>query len=202
MELDRRALLGSLEGLLGEVHCLRLYELAREVPGELAIVELGSYKGRSSCYLAEGAKGKVFCVDGWDAPGSLVGRFGHRFGFTEPETYQEFLRQVRLAGHEDKITPLKGLTADVARSWAEHSCPIGLLFIDANHHYEYVKADFEAWSPFVVPTGCVAFDDYLDKPKPRVKKFVDELLDEGAWYMDGDPAKLVVLRRSDPERMP
>ena len=35
------------------------------------------------------------------------------------------------------------------------------LLIDADHSYEGVRRDFEAWSPLVAPGGLIVFHDYL-----------------------------------------
>lgn len=167
----RREALTALDGLISEEVGLRLAELAAQVPATLSIVELGSYKGKSSCYLAEGARegngAHVWCVEAWDSPGNVTGRFK----YAAPATREAFTLQVKSVGLEDQITPLQGFTYDVVRRWRRS---IGLLYIDASHRYPDVKADYEAWSPFVVPDGVLVFDDYSDVNR-GVKALVDEL---------------------------
>ncbi len=51
--------------------------------------------------------------------------------------------------------------------------PIDLLHIDADHSYEGVKGDFENWSPWVRPGGCVLFHD--TEAFPGVRRLFDEL---------------------------
>ena len=45
-----------------------LYWLAKQVPQQGLALEIGSFKGKSSCFLAAGlpAKAKLICVDTWD----------------------------------------------------------------------------------------------------------------------------------------
>ena len=55
--------LAELDGLIGRDVGELLYEYATAVESDCAIVELGSYRGKSTCYLATGAiaaSGAVF----------------------------------------------------------------------------------------------------------------------------------------------
>ncbi len=52
------------------------------------------------------------------------------------------------------------------------------LFIDGDHSYEGVRADWLSWSPLVRPGGVVAFHDTWpnrDRHEPGVVRWVDEL---------------------------
>lgn len=55
---------------------------------------------------------------------------------------------------------------------------IDVLFIDGDHSYEGVKADFDLWSPLVRPGGVVAFHDTVPTSwahEPGVVQLVSEL---------------------------
>lgn len=52
-----------------------------------------------------------------------------------------------------------------------------LVFIDADHSYEAVKADIKAWLPLVKDGGLLTGHDYGGK-KTGVKKAVDEIFGE------------------------
>lgn len=55
-----------------------LRELAMGVPADQAIVEIGTYRGKSACYLADGAAAgngaHVWTVDPHDLPGTGIQR--------------------------------------------------------------------------------------------------------------------------------
>ena len=53
-----------------------------------------------------------------------------------------------------------------------------LVFIDADHSYESVKADIKAWLPLVKKGGFLTGHDYGGK-HDSVKKAVDEVIGEG-----------------------
>lgn len=170
MNLDR---IDTLTGLVSPEVGRALAELAAEVPSDLAVVEVGSFKGKSTCYLAAGAKAgngaDVFAVDPWDLPGNVTGRFG----FAEPSTRETFDRQIRSMRLGQRITPLQGFGVDVAGYWSGPQ--VGLLFIDGDHEEISVRADFDAWSAHLAPGAVVVFDDYLSPRNPGVKAAVHGL---------------------------
>jgi len=51
-----------------------------------------------------------------------------------------------------------------------------LVFIDADHRYEAVQDDINAWLPLVKKGGFLTGHDYGHKSFPGVKKAVDEML--------------------------
>src|SRR5690606_32065016 len=67
-----------------------LYELASMVPEDEAIVELGTYRGASACWLGAGARdglgAHVWTVDPHDLPGyrTTTGRGSGGLDFTDP----------------------------------------------------------------------------------------------------------------------
>lgn len=155
-----------------------LAALAAAVPADWAIVELGSFKGRSTSFLAHGAKSglgaHVFAVDAWDLDGNVTGRFG----FAEPSTRAAFEAQIRSVRLWSKVTPVRSFSADAGRAWPGPA--VGLLYVDADHAEAAVRADFEAWRPHLAPGAVVAFDDYGTPRNPGVAIAVDELVRSGA----------------------
>src|SRR5574337_1383187 len=64
---ELRELARGIEGWLGDREGEVLYDLARKCTGRGAIVEIGSWKGKSTIWLAKGSKAgngvKVYAVD-------------------------------------------------------------------------------------------------------------------------------------------
>ena len=56
------------------------------------------------------------------------------------------------------------------------------VFIDGDHSYKGVRADFEAWEPKIIKNGELAFHD---SNVEGVKKFLAELQEEGNWKKIG-----------------
>lgn len=176
--------LADLAGLIAEDVGRALHDLAAQVDPDHAIVELGSFKGKSTCYLAAGAKAgrgaRVWAVDAWDLPGNVTGRFG----FADPATRAEFDRQIRAARVASRVTPLQGFTTDVAARW--DGPKVGLLFIDGDHAEASVVADYEAWRPHLADDAVVVFDDYRSPRNPGVAAAIDRLglqVEEAAGWL-------------------
>lgn len=188
---DRAALLASLTGLIPDAVGHTLAELASAVPAGQCIVEIGSYQGKSTCYLAEGARTgvTVMAVDPWDSPGNVTGRFE----FAHPRTFIAFLRQVGIAGHHDRVVPHRGFSTVVAASWRADR-PIGLLYVDGSHLERDVVDDLRAWSRHLAPGAVIACDDYDTPRNPGVKIAVDRFAAETGRTIEHGPRPLVILR--------
>ena len=137
--------LDELSGLLDVGIGDALRDLAAVVPADQAIVEIGSFRGKSTAYLAQGSKdghgAPVFAIDPWDLPGNVYGKHG----FTAPEVREVFESQLRAARLWSRVTPIKAFSVDAASAWS--GPPIGLLFIDGDHTEPAIRADLAAWTP-------------------------------------------------------
>jgi len=168
-------LLAGLSGLIPEDEGRELARLAALVPPTTPIVEIGSYKGKSTSYLATGAKhglgAHVFAVEPWDTPGNVSGKHG----FTDPKVKQAFYRQINMAGVRFQITAIQGFGPEVGKRWPDmYGYPVGMLFIDGDHSQKSVQADLDAWLPHMADTGVVAFDDFDTPRNPGVRRVVDK----------------------------
>lgn len=143
---------------------LLLFDLALQIPRGGLIVEVGSWLGASTCFLAAGASmrdGVVIAVDTW------TNRLMQ--ADTRPDVYLEFL--VNTNPLRSWIIPVRSLSLEAAQQWPE-GLEIDLLFLDADH--EAVREDIRAWVPLVKSHGIVAFHDYGSREWVRVP--VDEMI--------------------------
>lgn len=125
-------------------------------------VEVGSFQGNSAAYMGveianSGKNIKLDCIDTWNrfAIGGLH--------LKEPDTYPEDLvYQLFIKNTEPVrkwITPIRMSSVEAAKLYPDNS--LEFVFIDANHEYEAVKADIEAWYPKVRKGGHIAGHDYI-----------------------------------------
>jgi predicted O-methyltransferase YrrM len=136
-----------------------LYRLGQvnHCPG--VIVEIGSFKGKSTIALARGAAathgGKVYAID--------PHRIQPEEGYLE-DTEAEFFANIRRGGVEEQVEPMVMTSAEAAKNWAR---PVRVLWIDGDHRYEPSKLDFTLWEPHVVEGGIIAMHDTIRKPGPK-----------------------------------
>ena len=175
-----------------------LRQLAKHVPGDQSIVEVGSYTGKSMSCLAQGSAdghhAKVYAVDLWTSGTSKKGRGfrtlqsgevqGSSKFHTQP-VLDVFMRRMKRYGN-GLVVPRTGASVEVAETFEDDT--VGLLFIDAEHTYEACRADFEAWERKVsVDCAVIALHDYALKPGTTggVKQYIDEMLARTATECSG-----------------
>jgi len=157
----------KIEGMLTNKEAFLLYLLAKQSSGKGAIVEIGSYKGKSTVCLALGTKKasreKVYTVDwhkGWK---NAVG------GGTLPD----FKQNMKKHGVFKYVIPMVMKSEEAARIWAKKKNPIMLLWIDGSHDYKDVRKDFLLWSQYIVEGGVIAFHDtFWNGPYKVVNEYI------------------------------
>ncbi|MBF0158737.1 MAG: tetratricopeptide repeat protein [Magnetococcales bacterium] len=141
----------SIDGYLMADEGYLLYRWAKEGPGTGAVVEIGSFMGLSTCWLAAGSqaaeRGPVVACDSF--------RGIDKEGSTTLPQFQDNIQQTGLRAYVDIQV---GTSIEMARSWSR-SRPIRLLFLDADHAYQATQSDLQAWFPYVEPGGIIAFHD-------------------------------------------
>lgn len=113
-------------------------------------VEIGSYIGASSCFIAAGIKryngeGRLYCIDTWQNEGMSEGC---------RDTFDEFKKNT--AKYKEFIMPLKGTSHKVSEDFDKK---VDFLFIDGDHSYEGVKSDVADWFPKLNNDAIVIFHD-------------------------------------------
>jgi predicted O-methyltransferase YrrM len=164
-EVERLA--SNVEGWLSAVEGRLLYELARDVDAAACIVEIGSWKGRSTVWLAAGAKAgrgaRVVAID--PHQGSSLHAEGE-------STEHALRRNLHLALVSEQVDVVVDTSEGAVDGWDR---PIGLLWIDGDHAYESVRRDFLLWEGYVADGGIVALHDTLfwDGPGRVVSEYLE-----------------------------
>jgi len=152
--LDFNKEVASIEGWLTKAEGLFLYNSARKVKSENAVVEIGSWKGKSTiCFgrgLQDGNNGKAYAVD------PHIGSSEHQKMFGRVDTFEEFRQNISKAGVDKYIEPIRDTSKNAAENFTE---PVGFIFIDGAHEYKFVNLDFNIWFPKVIDGGLIAFHD-------------------------------------------
>lgn len=154
------------------IEALALYALtAWCAPCGRFAVEIDSYRGRSLTVMALSL----------DAAGSalpLVSVDPHQ---VEPFNIEQVRLALRQVGQERRLIQAPMLSDDAAGLLRPGSA--ALVFIDGDHAYEQVRADFTHYDELLAPGGVMAFHDYgygahtgLPDTNPDVRRAVDDLV--------------------------
>ena len=190
--------LAGLRGASTSLTCAETGLLRKLAAAKSCVVEVGVFEGATSRAMAEVVRedGRLYLVDpqfyatrmekwlGFSASGYIAGRSVKRFG-----------RKVRFV----RMTSLQA-----ARELELHQ-PADLIFIDADHSYEAVKADFEAWATHLASGGAIAVhDSRVCEQRPDLTpetgpvRYIDELRTGHLcpWQVSEVADSLSVLRRA------
>ena len=176
----------AVDGWLSPPEAETLARCVAAAPGDSApgMVEIGSYKGRSTLAIActisaLGLSRHLIAVDPHD---------GYRYG-DDCDTYSELRSNLSRNEVESVVTVLRN-RGDAAPL----SAPLSFAFIDGLHDAESVRADHEHISPLLVPGGLLAFHDYFEH-YPGIVELVGDLTSGGEYRFVECADRLVVLRR-------
>ena len=131
------------------------------------IIEVGTWKGQSAITMAESCRGAglktaIICVDTW------LGSEEHILGVSAtitrehgyPTLYHQFLSNVVNRGVQEFIVPLPAPSSIASHVLAKHGISANLIYLDADHQFESVLADLEAFYPLLKNNGTMFGHDY------------------------------------------
>jgi len=157
----------SIGGYLSdkEIAFLALLAACPTTAGE--IVEIGTFKGKSTVVLAKAAtlsdSGRVVAVDPLIDPALTGGDVSlHELGAT-----------LERHGVADRVEFHHAYSKDLAAGWNR---PIRLLWIDGDHSYAGAKLDFDLFSPFLADGAIVALHDVLHAEEGPVRVLCTDIL--------------------------
>lgn len=141
----------------------QLYDdIAESMQENWVHVEVGVWKGRSICYLAERLKklnksNRLFAVDWFKGTTNEQGLLDEAES-NGGSVLDIFEKNVKDLGLEDLITTIESDSAEAASLFPYNS--ISTIFIDANHTYEGVTRDLEAWWSRLTHGGWMLGHDF------------------------------------------
>jgi len=155
--------IAGIDGWLTDREVEFLFRMARRCPPQAAILEIGSFKGKSTVCLAKGSQAgpqaKVYALD------PHVGSIEQSLWLGGGSSLEEFKRNIAQAGVDDLVVPIVKTSQAAAEGWDK---PIGFLWIDGDHSYKGATLDFALFSRWVVEGGTIAFHDATQGDLPRV----------------------------------
>jgi predicted O-methyltransferase YrrM len=184
---------------------LALYAAACAVASRGPLVEIGSYCGKSTIYLAAAAQ----------TAGTVVVTVDHHRGSEEHQpgweyhdpalidpvtgrldTLPTFRRVIHGAGVEESVIAVVGRSAAVAALWGT---PPSFLFIDGGHTAAAAWQDYRGWVPHVPVGGLLAIHDVFPDPAEGGQApyhIFQAALDSADFVEESVTGSLRVLRRT------
>lgn len=142
--------------LMSESQAEVLYRRTRELSVQADLLEIGAWKGYSTCALAyacEGTGRHVWTIDtfhGSEESTDVQCAASH---------FNEFWNNVSTRSLDRIITPLVGRSELFYSTWNR---PIDLLFIDGGHTPEIVQGDIMAFLPWLTTGGVLLLHDVYE----------------------------------------
>jgi glycosyltransferase involved in cell wall biosynthesis len=154
-------------------------DVVKKLSDNSHIVEVGSWKGRSTAFLAveiinSGKKIKLDAVDSWS------GDEGDPLSFNEDPEFMSYNRNIlelfkkNMSPVEGKIdlTPIQMFSVPASKLYSDKS--LDFVFLDANHKYETITEDIKHWLPKIKSGGIIGGHDY-SPAFPGIIKAVNEI---------------------------
>jgi predicted O-methyltransferase YrrM len=182
-----------------------LHDAALASKGSGPLLEIGSYLGRSTLYLAGAARARhtqLIAVDhhrgseehqpGWEYHDpSLVDRDSGLL-----DTFPGFRRAITRAGVTDVVVPVVAPAELLAAAW--HG-PLAMVFLDGSHTDESAQRDYECWAGKISAGGVLAIHDVFPDPADGGQapyRVYRRALESGEFDEIGVTGSLRVLRRT------
>ena len=133
--------------------------LAEQASSHMSIVEIGSWRGRSTRVLCDNTSGNVTAVDTWRGSPGLDGDVTIMAEhYADPDwVFSEFQRNLAGATNLEIIRQPSVVAASLLK---REGRTFDMIFIDALHDYESVKADLKAWFPLLRRPGLFCGHDF------------------------------------------
>lgn len=195
----------SIKGFLDLNEGIALYEEVKRVSENNFCVEIGSYCGKSTCFIGQACKenkSKLITID--HHKGSEEQQLGELY--FDAEVYDEKLGRVNtlplleknLAKFdlEDVVKPLV-MDSISASKIVENNAD--LIFIDGSHTFESAESDYELWKNKIKKGGTLAIHDIYDSEDEggqAPNKIFKQSLNEGFNFMKRVKS-LVLLQKSN-----
>ena len=195
----------SIKGFLDLNEGIALYEEVKRVSENNFCVEIGSYCGKSTCFIGQACKenkSKLITID--HHKGSEEQQLGELY--FDAEVYDEKLGRVNtlplliknLAKFdlEDVVKPLV-MDSISASKIVENNAD--LIFIDGSHTFESAESDYELWKNKIKKGGTLAIHDVYDSEDEggqAPNKIFKQSLNEGFNFIKRVKS-LVLLQKSN-----
>jgi hypothetical protein len=180
----------AVEGWLTEAQASRLRTRAAGPRPDGAVIEIGSFRGRSTIVLARAA-GEVVAIDppaGGDRGPQEIAPDAER----GDEDHQAFLANLRAAGVAENVRHVRRPSAEAL---GDVEGPLSLLFVDGAHRFGPARDDIARWGARVAPGGTLLVHDAFSSVGVTLA-LLAEVTFSGGWRYRGRTGSLADYERA------
>jgi predicted O-methyltransferase YrrM len=187
---------GVLEGWMNQKAFTRLFNRSIKKNDDLVVIEVGSYKGLSTCHMAKRLKelghcqSRIIAIDTWlGSPEHLETMQRDEFGI--PVIYRHFINNVKRLKFDDVIYPFPISSVQGGHFLEQHKILADIIYIDAGHETESVALDAAIFWRLLRPGGTMIFDDYA---WPSVAAAIKRFALENDLPLDVDESLAAIVK--------
>ena len=157
-----------VKGFLDHEEGVLLYKMAKKYCIQGFAVEIGSYCGKSACYIGQACKeNKTHLVTIDHHRGSEEQQFGEEYFDPEEydyknnrvDTHPTLLRNITKYELGDHV---KSVVDDSESASKKIKSEIDFLFIDGSHTFASARSDYESWKDKIRTGGILTIHDIYD----------------------------------------
>lgn len=140
-------------GGLNDLDYKDLYELCKKngiYESDIRIAEIGCWIGKTTIFLSFLSKGMIYAIDWFKGSEGLPS--------LPDKEIEDMLRKNLKTFGADNVKVTKEESVKASRNFPQEY--LGLVFIDAEHNYENVIKDIDAWYPKVKEKGIISGHDF------------------------------------------
>ena len=157
-----------VKGFLAHEEGILLYEMAKKYCTKSFAVEIGSYCGKSACYIGQACKEK----------GTYLVTIDHHRGSEEQQFGEEYFDSEEYDYKNNRVDTLPTLLRNISKfELDEHikvvvdnsesaskkiKGEIDFLFIDGSHTFASARNDYESWKNKIRAGGILTIHDIYD----------------------------------------
>lgn len=147
----------GVEGWMTDAQARRLWDAAGRLRPPAQVVEIGSYRGRSTVILGRAAADEIAVIAIDPHAGNDRGPMQFRGTSEEGDAdHRRFHETLRGAGVDERVRHVRLPSADAQ---GEVNGPVDLLYIDGAHRYRHARDDIAHWGQRVAPGGLMLIHD-------------------------------------------
>jgi hypothetical protein len=146
-------------------------------------VEIGTYEGEYASEILKTWKGDLYLIDIW--------RKVNNAEYSDSCNRQDYINVMykcckNISGHEDRCHMIRTNSENAVKLFNDES--LDFIYLDANHKYEFVKADIKLWFSKLRKGGIFAGHDFIKMDWFVDKNFAEDGINKHIYFNNGNYA--------------